>query len=269
MDQSSSDLHQLLPWFVNGTLDPVEARAFKDHLDACGACSEEMELWSSMLPEIERHGEAFFASHPEPEAIVAAARGSRPEGAASEIRRHLALCSTCTTEARLARDDGSAIGKAAPGSRRLPALGSDGRAGRYLPWLVAAAALIVAAIGLHQAISRTGTRLVPAFFVEAQDRASDIGAILLPRRSDLFQIVLPVDVEPGSYPLTIEISDSHGRVIFRQEGIASAYRDRFLFIVCDSHDFADGDYVARATTSGSSAARHPGSIEFRFRLRRE
>ncbi len=274
MDSKPSNLHQLLPWFVNGTLEVEEARAFERHLEGCGACREEITLWSSMRQEIERHGEAFFASHPEPAAIVAAARAGLTETGAPELRQHLAFCSTCATEARLARDDaGPSTGTPlrARAVDRLRSLGRHDALRWLLPSLVAVAALVIAVIGRRPSTApRPGTRLVPAYYVEAQERAAEIPVVALSRQSDLFQVVLPVDLAPGSYPLAIEIRDSRGRIAFRQDGVTSAYRDRFLFIVCDGRDFPDGGYVARVAASGPAAEGRPATVvEFRFRVRRD
>ena len=83
-----------------------------------------------------------------------------------------------------------------------------------------------------------------------------------------FEIVLPVDLGPSSYPVSLEIRDAHGRVVFTRDGIREAYRDRFLFVECARSDFPDGDYVARATLSAAPGTAAPAAVEFGFRVAR-
>lgn len=49
----------LLPWFVNGTLDRVEARSLKEHINHCPICQEELQavqhewrLYRSVMEEV-------------------------------------------------------------------------------------------------------------------------------------------------------------------------------------------------------------------------
>ena len=45
-----NDLHQILPWFMNGTLDSAERASFESHLAECRACRDEMSVIEAPHP---------------------------------------------------------------------------------------------------------------------------------------------------------------------------------------------------------------------------
>src|SRR4029450_10295935 len=94
-------MHDRLPWYVTGTLDPDESRAFQAHLVTCDACREELAVLEMLKNELEKHGEDLLGSHPPPEQLAALIEGAGeplPEDVAASVRRHLAICATCTEE---------------------------------------------------------------------------------------------------------------------------------------------------------------------------
>ena len=99
-------LHEMLPWYVAGTLDAKQADEFRQHLAECQSCRNEVGVLEPMRDELERHGAALLEDHPAAELVVAAARGELDGPEAERLRRHLALCSACATEVRWVRGDG-------------------------------------------------------------------------------------------------------------------------------------------------------------------
>lgn len=87
---------ELLPWFLNGTLDPHEKEGVRRHLRECEACrlalTETREAWQT------------FDQHLASETIVALAYDEAPVGAsAQEAALHLASCARCAAELEMAR----------------------------------------------------------------------------------------------------------------------------------------------------------------------
>ncbi|HSS51629.1 MAG TPA: zf-HC2 domain-containing protein [Thermoanaerobaculia bacterium] len=87
---------ELLPWYLNGTLEPGEHAEVRQHLVTCESCraalAETGQAW------------ALFAQHILAPDMVALAWGERPSGidpAAAE--EHLASCAECAAELELAR----------------------------------------------------------------------------------------------------------------------------------------------------------------------
>jgi predicted anti-sigma-YlaC factor YlaD len=54
MNETCDLIRDLLPWYVNGTLRPKEARQVATHLLECGACREELAEWMRIQLEV-RH----------------------------------------------------------------------------------------------------------------------------------------------------------------------------------------------------------------------
>ena len=256
-------LHGLLPWYVSGTLEPEEARAFEIHVRTCRPCGRDLGPLRQMQEVIARHGEAFFQPHPGPERIVAEAFDRTPPSEAEEIRTHLLLCSTCALESRLAREGREGTVATAPIARR--------RLLRWkvaLPWLAAAAVLVSISLPLWRQRERSArpTGIVQAFYVEPAQRAPGPAVLRLPPSAEGFQIVLPVDLGPGDLPVAVGIHDHAGRIVFARDGVTEVYRDSFLLVSCDRGDFPDGDYVVRVRLTPGPGEGPPPPLEFRFRV---
>ena len=122
---------ELLPWYLNGTLESQEHEEVRGHLETCEACR-------TALAETREAGK-IFAQHLPSEALVALAYGETPAGLDPDLaERHLESCPECAAELELARM-----------SRRLeeedriavfPAKGTRETAGGYRTWRGAALA---------------------------------------------------------------------------------------------------------------------------------
>jgi predicted anti-sigma-YlaC factor YlaD len=121
---------ELLPWYLNGTLEGQEHEEVRGHLETCEACR-------TALAETREAGR-IFTQHLPSEALVALAYGETPAGLDSALaERHLESCPECAADLELARmsrqleDDRIAV---------FPAKGRRETAGGYRTWRGAAMA---------------------------------------------------------------------------------------------------------------------------------
>jgi anti-sigma factor RsiW len=262
METPAADLHALLPWHLNGTLDDEESRAFRAHLATCPACAREAEVLGALRAAVRRHGEAFFEPHPAAADIVAHAEERLDEPAAGAIRRHLEFCATCSVEDRIVRRGG------------LPATGVPSRS-RRPAWRTAAAAALAASILTAAGVlmiarperGAPATGPVAAFYVAPPERDGGATEVRVPRGAPAFQIVLPVEAAGGA-PLAVVIEDRTGRRVFAATDVTWVYRGTFLLVLCARADFPDGDYLARVTPGAGPGGPAPPQ-EFLFRVRAE
>lgn len=133
---------ELLPWYLNGTLDESERREVRGHLAGCEACRKALEdtrlAWT------------IYDQHIPSEALVALAWGESPDGYDPEVlERHLQSCPACAAELELVRTSRrlEEDGDVALFARPAPKLTPPARA----PWrsaaLAAGLAGVVAASG--------------------------------------------------------------------------------------------------------------------------
>lgn len=92
-------IHELLPWLLNGTLEGPELREVEAHLESCEACQAERAET--------RLAGRIFAAHV-PAADLVAYAFAEPTGVGDvgreTIDRHLAVCPRCTEELELAAE---------------------------------------------------------------------------------------------------------------------------------------------------------------------
>jgi len=87
---------ELLPWYLNGTLETAERDEVGGHLETCEACR-------TALAETREAGR-IFAQHLPTEVLVALAYGERPDGMDPALaERHLDTCPQCAAELELTR----------------------------------------------------------------------------------------------------------------------------------------------------------------------
>lgn len=135
---------ELLPWFLNGTLDPHEREAVRRHLQECEACrlalTETREAWQT------------FDQHLPTETIVALAYDEVPPGlAAQEAALHLATCARCAAELEMARTSRRLEGEenVLPFAARRPALATAASTRAPRGWqMTALAAGLAGVLGL-------------------------------------------------------------------------------------------------------------------------
>ncbi len=163
--ESCEQTCELLPWWVNGSLEPDERRQVEDHLATCAACRAELaatraafELYGRHLPVsavvawAERPGEELYAVD----------RGGTLSGAL--VAAHLEGCAACREEVEMARAGRRALaaGEGAPAPplafRRRAADASPAR--HWRRWALAASLVLfaVAAGGWFLTARQVGDR---------------------------------------------------------------------------------------------------------------
>jgi len=259
-------IHDALPWFVNGTLEPEEAAAFEQHLMDCADCKKELAFLEKLKAELERHGDDFLADHPTPEKLVwllepDAADELLGEDEVTSLRRHLALCATCAEEARWMTGEASA---GSPRTTTPDRLSKE----RVWRWAAVAAMLLLAVtttLWLRQGPALLAPGVIHPSLVEDAGRAAPgTTEVAVPSGSTHVFLIFPVDLESGAFPVTLEILDEQGESRYREQIVAGDLLDGlYLYLGVPRRDFPDGDYKARIT--GSPDAAKPG-LEFPFRV---
>jgi hypothetical protein len=85
---------ELLPWYLNGTLDEEERRDVREHLADCEGCRRALEDT--------RLAGTIFDQHIPAAGLVALAWGEEPDGS-GVLERHLQSCPECAADLELAR----------------------------------------------------------------------------------------------------------------------------------------------------------------------
>lgn len=260
----SDPMHELLPWYVNGTLAPEEAEAFRQHLEGCEACRDELRFLQRAAAELERHGDALLEGHPDSERIVAAARGELEPGEAAVIERHLALCDGCAAETRWVRGEAVAAGAEAP-----PAAARRGWPLNGLGWMVAVAATIALLVTWQSGgpDSRTSGIVRPQL-VTPTVRATGAATVLrLGADEPGVRLILEVDLASEAYPAELEVTAEAGRTVISRRRIAASdvVQGSYLFLDCSRRDCPPGRYRARLVPAGDEQP----EIDYAFEVRPE
>jgi hypothetical protein len=263
--------HDLLPWYVNGTLEAGEREAFEEHLKRCASCSQELPVLEELRRHVSEPGWGEHAEHPDPEALSRVVVDGADDPA---MRRHLAVCVTCAEEARWLRGEEAAEGPAA----RHPHVAAREVRGNEAPrtrsatgWAVplaaaAAVMLLVAARILWSgggSVSRTG--LGPPVLVPAAER--ELGSrqdVPMPAGAAAAHMLFQVDLASDQFPARFEVIGSGGRALFTKPDLVPGdlAGGGILLFTCDRGDCPPGDYTARVTPFGASRP----AIDYPFRI---
>jgi len=138
---------ELLPWFLNGTLEEGEHDEVRRHLATCELCraalKDTREAWT------------IFDQHLPSQTLVALAYGETPQGIDPALaERHLATCPQCAAELELARmsrrleeDDKVAV---FPGSRSMKTEAGGSRTWRAAALAASLTAVVAASGWIHE-----------------------------------------------------------------------------------------------------------------------
>ena len=77
------EVWDLLPWYVNGTLDEGETLTVEEHLEACGICREEVRYWRGFARALQDEGDLAVSA----DADLARLRGRLAGAGASTPHR--------------------------------------------------------------------------------------------------------------------------------------------------------------------------------------
>lgn len=96
MNLNCDHVAELLPWYLNGTLDEGEQGEVRVHLEGCTKCRQALEET--------RLAWRIYDQHIPSEALVALAWGETPEGIDPDVlERHLETCPDCAAELEMVR----------------------------------------------------------------------------------------------------------------------------------------------------------------------
>ncbi len=249
-----SSPHDLLPWYVNGTLGTDEERAFRRHLEGCADCRAEVEAARKVSAELEEHGAVLLEGHPSAEELVAAVRGESETEEAEKVRRHLELCKPCALEARWAR------GEEAAGESPvlpLPVRTSIGKR-EIFAWATAVAAVLALfwilpsqlGISPRQGVSR------PVQIMPVERGMDDRNTFSVSPREAGLLLMFEVDLPKVAFPVELEILDPSGNLVRSQPTLEFDYLvdELYLFIDLDREECRPGDYSVRITPSSGETA---------------
>lgn len=83
-DTLHESVMQLLPWYVNGTLEAAERRSVEHHLEHCAECRDNVELLSQVRHSVRNDSPAPLVPPAHPEAMLAAIEAAENP---SKVRR--------------------------------------------------------------------------------------------------------------------------------------------------------------------------------------
>ncbi len=96
MNLNCDHVAELLPWYLNGTLDEGEQGEVRVHLEGCTKCRQALDET--------RLAWRIYDQHIPSEALVALAWGETPEGLDPDVlERHLETCPQCAAELEMVR----------------------------------------------------------------------------------------------------------------------------------------------------------------------
>lgn len=222
--------HELLPWLLNGTLDPGERDEVRAHLESCEACRRELDET--------RQAMNVFEQHLSTRDLVARAEGRDTELPAEAVEAHLESCPECAEELTLLTGSLQAYGDALepkpspPASR--PTVAAYWRHGAIAATVVALASLALW-VATWQHLGAPAPRMAaepPAESVAVNARVLDLypGDSILrgvddpaaaepAARGGPMVLLLNSGLRPEQGPFFLEVVDARGNVLKRQDNL--------------------------------------------------
>jgi anti-sigma factor RsiW len=264
---------ELLPWYLNGTLESGELADVRQHLETCESCraalAETGQAWS------------LFAQHIPAQDMVALAWGEPPTGIdplAAEA--HLASCAECAAELEMARmsrrleeEDKVAL---FPSSKPRPETETASRSWRGAAIAAGLAAVVAAGGWIHavrqplpiaasqQASAPHATNVIDLGNSDAFRGPESAKTI----RRDQFATLLLQAAKDASAAAPgereAEIVDSNGRVVWKEPHLQPVTIASYYSIALPPRSLAPGHYTLQLFSRGegeSRVARESWSLE--------
>jgi len=232
---------ELLPWWVNGTLDAEEARRVEEHLEHCEPCRRQVVLLSE-LDEAVTDGADQAVDLPAAASVTPADAAWSPDASRSAPPRRASWAAW--------------TGWAAAAVLTV-ALGLQGRLER------APGANPSEAPAREQPASTRSRSLgvVSTYRLDAVRRSAD-ATVTVPASPE-FQLLLHVDLGPGALPLELDLRTVDGHRVLHRTGLRNLYEGRFLFLHCTAEDVPPGRYRLTLRGQGPDAPDQPLLYSFR------
>jgi hypothetical protein len=266
---------ELLPWYLNGSLESGELAEVGQHLETCESCraalAETGQAWAVFAPQSPAQHDT---RHLSAQALVALAWGEPPAGidpAAAEA--HLVSCAECAAQLEMARmsrrleEEENVV--PFPAAKQRPAAGAAPRSWRAAA-LAAGLAAVVAAGGWLHAV-RQPLPLAAGQQASAPQSANviDLGnsdAVRGPesaktiRRDQLSTLLLPAAKDasaaaPGEREA--EIVDAGGKVVWKEPHLRPVEIGSYYSIAFPPRSLAVGHYTLQLFSRGEGQARVP------------
>ncbi|HSS75909.1 MAG TPA: zf-HC2 domain-containing protein [Thermoanaerobaculia bacterium] len=262
---------ELLPWFLNGTLESGELADVRQHLETCASCraalAETGQAWSVFSQET-------AAQHIPAEDMVALAWGEPPAGIEQvAAETHLASCAECSAELemtrmsrRLGEEDNVAL---FPGAKPRSRTGAA-------PWHWRAAAIaasltaVVAAGGwlhaVHQPLPLAASQQASApqsanvIDLGNSDAIRGLESGTPVRWDRLSTLLLPAAKDANTPVLAereAEIVDGTGKVVWKEPHLQPAEIGSYYSIALPPRSLSPGRYTLQLFSREAAGARVP------------
>lgn len=255
---------ELLPWYLNGTLEAGELAGVRQHLETCASCREALAETGQAWSLFAQAGAARHLSSPD---LVALAWGEPSTGVdAAAAEAHLASCAECAAELEMARmsrrleEEGNVavfdpvrprpVTGAAPRSWRAAAIAAG------LATVVAAGGWLHAArqplpLGVSQQASLPQSANVIDLGNSDSVRGAEGGKTI--RRDQLSTLLLQAAKDAGATApgeREAEIVAGDGKVVWREPHLHPVEIGSYYSIAFPPRSLAAGHYTLRLFSRG-------------------
>jgi hypothetical protein len=262
---------ELLPWYLNGTLESGELAEVRQHLETCASCRAALAETGQAWPVFAQQDSA---QHIPPQDLVALAWGESPaEISPAATEAHLASCAECAAELEMARmsrrleeEDNLAL---FPRAKPRPGTGAAPRSWRAAAIAAGLAAAVAAGGWLHavrqpllgaanqQAAAPHSSNVIDLGNSDAV-RGTEGGKAI--RRDQLSTLLLPAAKDasaaaPGEREA--EILDGNGKVVWKEPHLQPVEIGSYYSIVLPPRSLAPGRYTLRLFSRGEGESRVP------------
>lgn len=278
------ELSGLLPWLINGTLPPGEARLVEAHVGQCVLCQSKLEKMRWLSAQIEHCGQVLSSEHIWPEMLVDYLEA--PSGLTRDdilfIETHLESCPSCRNEMEILKKVNESLPRE-PVRKSflnriqtgLTVLLSDHSLRPVWISIIILILLIPGYLGIFKwrpalqqtykpEIISTVHELNPSDFrtetVTENEIAVHPGSDILS-----FSFHIPI-LDKDFIRYDAMIVDEYDNVIWRQKDIQSLDAYGTFLLLCNSRFFKDGHYLLKVSEFNISEARIQNETVFSLQI---